>query len=134
MSTEQNLELVRRRFAEHPILGEVEDSLGALYSPDLVLHGPGEQFVGIEGLSRASEETRAAFSDIEFSVESMHPRGEDRVVTTIVGRSRHTGEFRGVPPSGRWVTVRGVIVTLIREQKIVEEWRNMTWTLDQPEK
>ncbi len=133
MSTEENLELVRRRFSEHPILGEAEDALRAIYSPDVVLHGPGEQFEGIEGIERAGAETRAAFSDIEITVESMSSQGEDRVATTIVGRSRHTGEFHGVAPSGRWVTVHGVIVSLIRDHKIVEEWRNMTWSVDQPE-
>ena len=127
MSAEENLELVRWRFTAHPMLVDADDALREIYSPDVVLYGPGERFVGIEGIKQAGDITRAAFSEIEMAVEEMTAEGEDRVVTRIVGHSRHTGEFQGVPPSGKRVTVRGVIVSRIKDGRIVEEWRNMTW-------
>jgi predicted ester cyclase len=130
MSVEENLELVRRRFDEHPILVDAEDALRAIYAPDAVLHGPGEQFVGIEGIQRAAAITRGAFSNIEMSVVSMTASGEDRVVTQITGRSVHTGEFQGVQPTNKPITVNAMVVSRIEGGKIVEEWRSMTWTPD----
>lgn len=127
MSTEENLSLIRRRFDEHPIVGGDDDALEEIYSPDVLLHGAGESFRGVEGVRRAAEITRAAFSDIEFTVDSMEADG-DRVVTHISGRSKHTGEFQGVPPSGEWVTVHGIVASTVRDGKIVEEWRSVTWS------
>ncbi len=127
MSVEENLELVRRRFEEHPILVEAEEALVAIYSPTVVLHGPGERFVGIDGIKRAAAITRAAFSEIEMSVVAMSASGDDRVVTQIAGHSIHTGEFQGVEPTGKPVTVTAMVVSRIADGQIVEEWRNMTW-------
>jgi predicted ester cyclase len=60
----------------------------------------------------------------------MVPEGDDRVITRISGRSRHTGEFQGVAPTGGWVKVMAVITSLISDGKIVQEWRNMSWSAD----
>ncbi len=128
MPADENLELIRRRFGEHPILGDAGESLAAIYAPDVVLYGPGERFEGAAGIAEAAAMIRAAFSDIEFTVESMEARGDDRVVTHISGRSRHTGEFQGVPPSGEWVIVRAVVSSVIRDGRIAEEWRNTSWS------
>jgi predicted ester cyclase len=127
VSVEENLDLVRRRFDEHPILVDGEEALVAIYSPDVVLHGPGESFIGIDGIKRAAAATRAAFSEIEMSVVSMSPSGDDRVVTQIKGRSVHTGEFQGIEPTGKRITVTAMVVSRIADGRIVEEWRNMTW-------
>jgi len=127
MSIEQNLETVQRRFREHPILVDADEMLASVYSPDVVLHGPGESFHGIEGIKQAAAITRAAFSQIEMSVESMVPAGSDRVITHIVGRSVHTGEFQGVKPTGKPVLVTAMVISRLVDGMIVEEWRNMTW-------
>ncbi len=126
-SQEENLDLIRRRFGEHPILGEAESDLSAVYASDVVLHGPAERFEGIDGIRQAALETRAAFSDIEFRVDEMTSRESDRVVTKIVGRSRHTGPFQGAQPTDKWVQVNGIVISRLEGGRIVEEWRNMSW-------
>ncbi|HJN93393.1 MAG TPA: ester cyclase [Dehalococcoidia bacterium] len=128
MSRESNLEVVRQRFGEHPILDEADADLAAIYSADVVLHGPAEQFVGLDGIKQAAEATRSAFSDIEFRIAEMTADENDKVVTKIVGRSRHTGPFQGAQPSGKWVQVNGIVISRLQEGQIVEEWRNMTWS------
>lgn len=127
--TEQaNLELVRRRFLEHPILGKPDSVIREVYSPEVVLHGQGEQFKGWEGIVEAAQQTLDAFSDVTFDIESMVANG-DRVITKIRGTSRHTGEFHGVPPSGKEVELVGMVTSLIKDGKIVEEWRSLDWDL-----
>ena len=127
LSQEENLDLVRRRFGGHPILDDSELDLAAVYAADVVLHGPGERFAGIDGIQQAAAETRAAFSDIEFRIDEMTARARDRVVTKIVGRSRHTGPFQGAQPTNKWVQVNGIVISRIEDGRIVEEWRNMSW-------
>ncbi len=124
----QNMELVERRFLEHPILGKPDSVIREVYSPEVVMHGQGEQFEGWEGIARAARETRAAFSDITFKIEDMRTEG-DRVVTRIRGTSRHTGEFHGVAPSGREVSLWGIVTSAVRDGRIVEEWRSLHWDL-----
>ncbi len=125
---QQNIELVQRRFLEHPILGKPDAVIREVYAADAVLHGQGEQFVGWDGIARSARQTLAAFSDVTFDIEEMTAEG-DRVVTRIRGTSRHTGEFRGVPPSGREVELCGVVTSLVRNGRIVEEWRSLDWNL-----
>ena len=127
MSEQENLAVVERRFREHPMLVDAGETLAAIYSPDVVLHGPGESFHGIEGIQEAAAITRAAFSQIEMTVESMEAAGSDRVVTHIVGRSVHTGDFQGVKATGNPIQVRAMVVSRLADGLIVEEWRNMTW-------
>jgi predicted ester cyclase len=127
MSDQENLAVVERRFREHPMLVDAGEALAAIYSPDVVLHGPGESFRGIEGIQRAAAITRAAFSQIQMTVESMEPAGSDRVVTRISGRSLHTGDFQGVKATGKPVEVTAMVVSRLEKGLIVEEWRNMTW-------
>jgi predicted ester cyclase len=132
MSRESNLEVVRQRFGAHPILDEADTDLATIYSADVVLHGPGERFVGLEGIKQAAEATRSAFSDIAFRIDEMTAEEDDKVVTKIVGRSRHTGPFQGAQPTGKWVQVDGIVITRLRQGQIVEEWRNMSWSPADP--
>ena len=127
-SEQQNLELIRRRFLEHPILGKPDSVIREVYSPDVVMHGQGEQFEGWEGIAAAAQQTLEVFSDVTFDIENMQADG-DRVATRIRGTSRHTGQFRGVPPSGKEVNLFGIVTSLIRDGKIIEEWRSLDWDL-----
>ncbi len=115
LSQEERLDLVRRRFGGHPILDDSELDLAAVYAADVVLHGPGERFEGIDGIKQAAAETRAAFSDIEFRIDEMTARArpggdEDRRAQPpyrpFPGRAAHeqvgAGQrHRGQPDRGR---------------------------------
>lgn len=60
------------------------------------------------------------FSDINFVVEEVFGTGE-RVVKRWSFTGTHSGEFSGIPPTGKTITVRGVSVTRIVDGKIAEE-------------
>jgi predicted ester cyclase len=64
---------------------------------------------------------RAAFPDLEFRIDELIAEG-DRVVarTTMVGTQR--GEFFGIPPTGRSVTVPGIHIMRIADGKVAEHW------------
>ncbi len=69
----------------------------------------------------ATEALHAAFSD--FRVELLHCLGEgDLVSTHKVFRGRHTGEWFGVPPSGKPVEFAVMDLTRYRDGLMFERW------------
>jgi predicted ester cyclase len=69
-----------------------------------------------------------AFPDAEVTLEDIFAEG-DRVVYRLTIRGTHTGDFLGVPASGRAVAVSFVAIVRIADGKLVEEWGG----LDQPD-
>jgi len=60
------------------------------------------------------------FSAIEFVVDEIFGV-DDRIVKRWTFNGTHTGEFSGVPPTGKRITVSGVSVSRLANGKIVEE-------------
>jgi len=69
-----------------------------------------------------------AFPDAQVTLEDIFAEG-DRVAYRLTIRSTHTGEFLGVPASGRQVAVSFIAIVRIVDGKLVEEWGG----LDQPD-
>lgn len=66
------------------------------------------------------EESHRAFSD--FSMEILRAvEGEDEVAIHWRSIGRHTGEFMGVPPTGREVIVNGASFIRFNNGKITDE-------------
>jgi len=80
---------------------------------------------GPEDVKKFVTEYRTAFSDIEDIVEDMIGEG-DRVVTRWTLRVTHTGEFRGIPATGKRITITGIgIFRFSEEGKVVESWDSL---------
>jgi predicted ester cyclase len=65
-----------------------------------------------------------AFPDCQFTIEDMIAEG-DRVATKKTFTGTHKGEFNGIPPTGRRVTLTFVDILRLRDGKIVEHWLSM---------
>jgi predicted ester cyclase len=52
----------------------------------------------------------------------------DMVVIFDTYRVRHTGAFRGIPPTGKEASVTGIDIYRIVEEKIVEQWFEADFT------
>ena len=61
------------------------------------------------------------FPNVQFTAEDMVAEG-DKVVVRWTSRGSHTGEFAGVAPTGRQVTITGISILRIAGEKIVEDW------------
>jgi predicted ester cyclase len=48
----------------------------------------------------------------------------DMVATRWTACGTHDGDFQGVPPTGREVTLRGMTIFRIADGKLVEGWTN----------
>jgi steroid delta-isomerase-like uncharacterized protein len=116
MSAEQN-KAIMRRFNDASVVNDRE-SLEKLLAPDFVIHqadGPGNREAYLQHLSYYA----AAFSDATFTVEEQIAEG-DRVVTRGVFSATHSGDFQGMPPTGKRIAINAVLFDRIVDGKIVE--------------
>jgi len=74
-----------------------------------------------EGRRRDEMVFFAAFSNIEAVVEDQVAEG-DEVVSRVTLHCTHSGEYQGVPATGKRVAITYVDIVRIRAGKIVEEW------------
>ena len=121
MTTEDNKALVRRWFEEVVSQGKLALADELLGDPDYVIHFPGSPDpIGQEGHKQLVAMFRTGFPDWREVVEDMIAEG-DRVVSAT-GYGTHEGEFQGIPPTGKKVTVAGIGIDRVAEDKIVEKW------------
>lgn len=79
---------------------------------------PGQQ-PGREGLRAVILMTRAAFPDLEWVMDEMVAEG-DIVASRFTWRGTHRGAFLGVPPTGKHITVTGMVFDRVVGGKMVE--------------
>ena len=107
MSAEGNKEIVRRYFDE------------ALNQKNFALL---DEVVSDESLKQLVTSTLGrAFPDLQRTVEDVVAEG-DKVVARLTMRGTHTGEYLGVPPTGRKVTFTAIGIYRIENGKIAEAW------------
>ncbi len=119
----ENKALVRRVIEEAVNQGNlvVVDQLAA---SNYVYHEPtAGEVKGPEGLKKLITMYRHAFPDLRMTIDDQIAEG-DRVVTRWRARGTHKGELMGVAPSGKPITVTGILITRFANGKFVEEWEN----------
>jgi steroid delta-isomerase-like uncharacterized protein len=77
---------------------------------------PGQQ-QGREGLKAVIAMLRAAFPDMHWVVNEMIGEG-DKVVTRFTWTGTHRGVFLGIPPTGKAVEVKGVVIDRLEQGKM----------------
>ena len=122
MSAAANKALVRR-FVEQVISQGNLAVVDELVAGDYVYHGPGMQVGGPDGLKQLFTMLRAAFPDWQETLEDLIADG-DEVVFRVTGHGTHQGEFMGLPPTGKRVTVAGIDLVRIEAGKLSEHWAN----------
>ena len=118
MTTEQSKAFMRR-FLEASADGD-SAAFRELMSPEIVAHVAGGP-VSREVFLQHNSVFNAAFSEREFIVEDLTTEA-DKVVARVTWRGTHTGEFQGLPPTGKQVEISAFIMERIRDGKSVEHW------------
>src|SRR5688572_25607209 len=67
----------------------------------------------------------SCFSDYRHEIEGQVAE-DDLVVTRITGSGRHTGDFLGIPPTGKEVTMHGISIHRVENGKLAEHWDRST--------
>jgi steroid delta-isomerase-like uncharacterized protein len=63
------------------------------------------------------------FPDVEIALEDLVAEG-DKVAKRWVFRGTHTGEYAGIPPTGKQVTMRGITLYRLAGGKVTELYWN----------
>jgi steroid delta-isomerase-like uncharacterized protein len=122
MSTEEN-KAVLRRYVE--ALNK-QDLAGAFefLAPDFVWHGtsvfPDMDLAGVKQLYTA---LFTAFPDAHSVLEDLIAEG-DKVVARFSMRGTHQGDFMGIPPTGKQISMTGIWIDRIEDNRVVEGWGN----------
>lgn len=91
---------------------------------ELIAHDfsyPAYQIRGLEVMKQVIEAERKGFPDWHVTIEDIIAEG-DRVWARLKETGTHTGEFRGLAPTGKKVTYMAVTIWRIVDGKIVEGW------------
>ncbi len=123
MSIEENKTVVREALEGFWNARDVA-AADKFFAADLVNHDPAAPNVtGLEGLKAYAGMLFAAFPDFHVVLDDMVGEG-DKVAKLWTLHGTQQGEFQGIPPTGKAVTMTGATLYRIAEGKIVE----LTWS------
>ena len=118
----ENEAVVRRAF-EEVAMGDMA-TVDEIIAPEFVRHdlAGGPDTAGPEGVKRLIAGLRAAFPDLQTTIEDIFADGE-KVVVRFSVRGTHSGPFMGIAPTGREATWRGVNIYRVSGGRIRETWQ-----------
>lgn len=116
MSLEENKAIIHRLveiFNQHDVA-----LLDELIAPDFVDHD--FQLRGLEKFKQTETINYTVFPDIHRTVQDIIAEGE-KVWIRFQDTGTHIGDYRGVAPTGKKVTLTGVLIWRLIEGKVVEK-------------
>jgi steroid delta-isomerase-like uncharacterized protein len=121
MSIEENKAIARRWNDEIWSKGNMA-AVDGLMSVDFVwLNAPPGGASDREGFKQFQAGALGAFSGMKCVVEDMVAEG-DKVAVRWTWSGKHTGDYMGMAPTGKQVTMTGVSIIRVVGGKITEEW------------
>ncbi len=116
-----NIAIVRKFFEVGPSKGDLA-AADALLHPGFSLHTPlPTPGPGIEAMNNVIVTCRAAFHGLNVTIEDIMA-DEDKVTARFTARGIHKGEFMGLPPTGKAITMTGIEIFRVKDGKIAELW------------
>ena len=111
------------RYAEEVVNRRNLDLLDEIFAPEFVLYGADpDQVSGVEDLKQFFGMLHSGFPDFQGTIEDLFAAEGDKVVLRFTFLGTHQGEFMGVGPTGKQVTMPGIDIFRIADGKIVELW------------
>jgi steroid delta-isomerase-like uncharacterized protein len=126
MSVERNKDTFRR-YIDEVWKDEKLDIADEVFAEKYLSHQSNGTVLerGPDDVKQFVTEYRSAFSDVENIVEDMIGE-DDKVVNRWTLHVTHTGEFRGIPATGKRITITGIgIFRFSEEGKVVESWDSL---------
>jgi len=125
MSEETNKQIVRR-FIDEVFVGLRPETVDELVADDFESHGwpTSEGATPKQSLRQTTQRMGSALSDIRFAIDDLIAE-DDRVVARVTSSAKQTGEFMGMPPTGRPYEIGEIHIFRLRDGQIVEHWYEM---------
>lgn len=121
MSLEENKAIARRWNDEIWSKGNMAAVDGLMADNFVWLNAPPGVASDREGFKQFQTGALGAFSEMNCNVEDMVAEGE-KVAVRWTWSGKHTGDYMGMAPTGKKVTITGVSIIRITGGKITEEW------------
>ena len=121
MSNEANKALVRR-FIEEVFVASRPDAVDELVADDFTPHSWPGVGPGREPLKQAQQRISQGLADARMTIEEMIAEG-DLVAVRLTSHGRHTGDFMGMPPSGKEYTIGEIHIFRVHDGRVTEHWR-----------
>ena len=123
MTTTAGKSVVRRIFEEGMNTGRT-DLYSDLIHPEYINHDFPAPVRGVEGFTNVDRIFRTAFPDFRVTIEDEVVSG-DRVATRGYFTGTHTGEFMGMPATGRAIRCSYSDIWRLEDGKGRENWVQM---------
>ena len=122
MSLEDNKAVLRRLYDEVSNAKNL-DVLGEIIAEDSVDHDafPGMPTTGPDAYEAVFGASHRAFSDFHMMVHDMVAEG-DKVAIRMTISGTHDGEFMGMPPTGKKISIGAVELFEVKDGKITGRW------------
>ena len=120
---QHNQQLIRDYFNEVWNKGNL-DLLDDLLCPDYLNHSSSipDSPPGPAGLKPIVTAMRMAFPDLHYAIQDLIIT-EDKVVARVKMTGTHTGDFFGIPPTNKSISVNQINIEYIENGRITEHWR-----------
>jgi steroid delta-isomerase-like uncharacterized protein len=120
MSIEENKNIVRRykdAYNDNDL-----DALDEVLAVDVITPKimPGVP-AGLEGAKAVHRTSLIGMPDFQTEIDDLIAEG-DKVVARVTMTGTHTGDFWGIPATGKSVNFTGIYIARIKDGKIVEHW------------
>ena len=126
MSQQDNIK-TQQAFGEAVNSGNL-NAIRDLVAPNAVDHDPApdqgngpDQGIGPEGFIQFFTMLRTAFPDLKIAVDHL-VADDDNVAFAYTLTGTHSGDFLGVPATGKTISARGMQITRFENGKQVERW------------
>ena len=124
MSAEENLANQRRVWEEAFGKGNLE-IIDELFAPSYSFKSPlGFEVKGAEGFKEVLAMMRSAFPDMNITVDDMLA-ADEKVVTRFTITGTFTNEMMGIAPTGKSLSVSGIVITRWENGQEVEAWESI---------
>jgi steroid delta-isomerase-like uncharacterized protein len=117
---ESNSQVMRRAFEEIMRRGNVE-AIDELFASDFAGHDTAGGTFGRDEFREGVRAMLAAFSDRGVVIADQVAVG-DKVATRWQATGVHSGDFNGIPATGRQVSLTGISINRVAGGKIIESW------------
>jgi len=126
MAVMTNEQLFKRYFDECANGGNL-DLVDEIYAADYQHHDPANPdprpMVGPQAVRDHLISLKGGFPDLVFDVEDMISDG-DQIIVRWTARGTNTGDYFGMPPTGKSIEITGMNTWRTRDGQAVEGWVN----------
>lgn len=113
----------RVRFANDEIIGNGNlDVVDQIFSSDYVVHTGDKDYKGTQFVRRFVNQLRSAIPDIRVVEVEILMQKDDTITWQRTLSGTHRASMMGIPPSGKSVEWRDMLVTRFDGEQIIEEW------------